>query len=945
MLFLSACGGGGGGEGGGIIPSLQSFLIGASLPNTAINFADYLDEDNGPYSFSIVSGPGQLTSTGVVTVDGSADFDNIIVEVTDPREEVIRVRIPVIGNPVNWFMASELKDDVTTIEQWQDYSSNNNHAAGDCLTNKCPVLQPSAINEQHALYFDGIDDQLDFDSNGITGNATFFIILKSDGVASSTGLNWFEKTGILSSYNGVATHYDFGISLNSDGRCFAGYRYDGGTISTNSTVSLFDDKPHLIALMRNQVSGSFSQFLDVENQGNGVGASTLLSENPTQITIGHIDSRYFAGHIAEILIYDTSLSIAQREVVERYLKDKYSIGIDPTKIPDVIIDSVPADPTSNMATFNFTVNATAYADIVSLECHLVGSSWTNCSDFTEFDFFGLNSYSSSITYNNLSDSTHIFEIKATDSDGKTDIETFSFVIDTQAPTCTISSPQDGGYNNEEDPIVIFSCSDNNTITSHQCEINNSGSWNECTTPTTQTITGLNTDDITIVSVKAQDQYGQWSPTATTTFTTDRDLPNCTFSTSPSGVQINANETFVYSCLDNNTLIETVQCSLDGNLFTNCGSDTVFNWNDLNAGNHSLTIQITDVAGNITTQTANWQTDLVPPNCVFSGPVNEDGYDNNDMPIVTFSCSDDNVLTNNAKCSLNSGATIDCDTNTSESTVVLPEGTHNLQISITDVAGNTISKTLNWSIDLTNPSCVFTYEETGEVLNPLAHFEYSCSDPISSGVSSAVNLVECSFDGGIFANCDSFTTHDLSGLPDGVHFLRVRPTDFAGNVGSYIQADWTSAALPPTISSSYSNATYPSSLFVTLTPSKTTTMYYCIAIGSCCDPKSSGILYVDPIETSGANGNYCLSYYGIDGVMQESIEYTNNYNVSRYENASFKVSGELPVNGNIVRELSGGIYWFGIFRNSSQLNNSITSGNIEDTQADQKIGFGFDRIIN
>ncbi len=944
ILLISGCGGGGGGAGGGLIPSFNSFTIDALLPNAAVDINDYLDGTTGPYIVNIVSGPGTVDGSGNVTASGAANFDVIIVGVTDSAGNFIKVRVPVIGNPINWFDAKNIGSSLVDI--WPDGSTNANHATANCVADECPVTSATTINDKAVVTFDGINDRLIFQSSGARNDVTVFVLFKTN-AGLNNGTNWFDKAGLLSNYNGVGGHFDLGISIGDSGEMISGFRHGGGTTNMPSVAGYNDDVGHLLVSARNQATGDVNQLIDAKISVTAAGVTSVLTDNPlVDFSIGSQNdgTNFYQGDIGEIIIYGDNLTDDERQIVERYLKDKFDFAVDPAILPAVTIDTVPADPTDNNLSFGYTITPSAYFDIESVECRL-GGAWSSCNGKTVLDLFGMIPIVDTKTYDGASDGSYTFEIRVTDSDGRIATDTHAFVVDTSPPVCTISYPVDGSYIPVNNPTAAFACSDDNTIVSVKCDINDAELWNDCTSVTSQVFAGLNTDDVTKLEVKAQDQYGLWSAITTTTWTTDLDAPTCIFTTEPSGVQTDLNESFVYACSDNNPFPGSVECSVDGGAFVSCGSDTNFSLTNLSADDHTLVIRVIDIAGIVETQLASWTTDLTGPACSFSGPFGEGGFSSEVAPTILFDCTDDNPITNDVQCSLDGGVAADCSTNTTSILAGLIEGAHDILISVSDIAANPTSTTLNWSVDLTDPSCVFTVEESGEVNSPLAHFEYTCSDPTSAGVTSGVDKVECSFDGGAYIDCDSQVMHDYIALADAVHTLRVQPIDVAGNIGAFIEATWTTAATPPTISGNYPDGVYPSSVFLELTPSKTVTMYYCMSTVATCDPKAVGILYVTPVETSGANDDYSISYYAIDLTTQESIIYTNLYTIDRFEYVTDRMGGSLSANGSNHLEINGGLLPFGFFRGGAELGAGFETGEYEHDVTGQKLKIGFDNIIN
>ena len=150
----------------------------------------------------------------------------------------------------------------------------------------------------------------------------------------------------------------------------------------------------------------------------------------------------------------------------------------------------------------------------------------------------------------------------------------------------------------------------------------------------------------------------------------------------------------------------------------------------------------------------------------------------------------------------------------------------------------------------------------------AAFTFSGSDPVSGGVSSGVNQLQFSIDGGTFAA--AFSPVNLSGLTEGNHTVQVRAVDNAGNIGPASSYPWGIDLTPPTVSFA---ATPPSTL-------TGTTAVFSFA-GN--DPSSAGVAsgvnhfeakidggsfaaVTNPLTLTGlVNGSHTLQYRDVDNV--------------------------------------------------------------------------------
>lgn len=204
-----------------------------------------------------------------------------------------------------WFRADWLNaNDGDLIAAWPDSSPNANNATTLSVGNR-PTFKANALNGKPALRFDGSNDVLNLDSN-VTMASTAFVVMRWDHQI-------FDFVPIL----GSSTTYDFhGLQETGTGTdkivssFWASSCLTSGSAWNNGTsvaVSSIDKDRTNFQLVELQTTCNV-QFNNISNDRNNPG-------------------RYMHGDIAEIIVYDSVLSTANRQKVERYLKDKYNLTI------------------------------------------------------------------------------------------------------------------------------------------------------------------------------------------------------------------------------------------------------------------------------------------------------------------------------------------------------------------------------------------------------------------------------------------------------------------------------------------------------------------------------------------------------------------------------------------------------------------------------------------
>ena len=192
-----------------------------------------------------------------------------------------------------WLKADSIVglNDGDTVGSWTDQSSNVN-SANQLTENLKPLYKTNILNGKPVVRFDGGNDEMTI-SQGITHGTTFIV-----GKRSSTSSPFAEvgggsignRRGLIGIYYPAYASYDEyyvnGTSVPNGG---------GGAINTQLIFT---------------------------------GRSPTTPVNSTSFRLGYGSPSYASlnGDIAEMIIYDTSLSSTNRQLIESYLQKKYGIS-------------------------------------------------------------------------------------------------------------------------------------------------------------------------------------------------------------------------------------------------------------------------------------------------------------------------------------------------------------------------------------------------------------------------------------------------------------------------------------------------------------------------------------------------------------------------------------------------------------------------------------------
>ncbi len=244
-----------------------------------------------------------------------------------------------------------------TVITWRDQSGKENHAnASDAAS--APTVAAAAINALPAIRFDGTDDSLqvaDSPSVSITGDLTSYFVVKMDDFATFRAV-WGKTSG---PGNNLPAPTDF-YTLPGSGIPRV-YRGDGATNLANSD-GIRSLRAGFFDLVGFSAAGdSLSHFLNGTANGGGP-VTTITADADTPLWIGTRNDQFtrMKGDIAEILIYDSALSAADRRSVELYLAGKYGTPVvSPLNSAPSVALTAPANGGSAVAPADVVISADA----------------------------------------------------------------------------------------------------------------------------------------------------------------------------------------------------------------------------------------------------------------------------------------------------------------------------------------------------------------------------------------------------------------------------------------------------------------------------------------------------------------------------------------------------------------------------------------------------------
>jgi hypothetical protein len=282
---------------------------------------------------------------------------------------------------------------------------------------------------------------------------------------------------------------------------------------------------------------------------------------------------------------------------------------EPPTPPAPTITSHPADPT-NQGTAQF-----AYADAqsgVTFQCQLDGGSFGSCP-------------TSGISYGSLSERSHTFKVKAVGGSKTSSTTSYSWTVDTTAPSVSISFPDSGttlaggdwGAHCPSHAAICGSARDGGGVSAVTISIQrDGGKWwgGSAFAQTAETFVNtsvdqrgrssvrwsyslpLPADGSYTVHVRASDQAGnQTSPASqsVTRFSLDTTPPPVpTITAQPAASTTSREASFSFTDVEQGT---TLLCRRDGGRYDRCTSP--LSYRGLSLGTHSFQVQARDAFGN------------------------------------------------------------------------------------------------------------------------------------------------------------------------------------------------------------------------------------------------------------------------------------------------------------------------------------------------------------
>lgn len=253
------------------------------------------------------------------------------------------------------------------VTAWLDQSPNANNAGPrfDGTPEERPVQVPNALGGKPAIRFDGVDDVLEIYNSPslqpMSGGWTVIFVAKRLGASQGDYPQVIGSRAWVSGYDeGWAVCFDGAGAVAShlaDGT--AGHDAPGVKSAAPLSQTAFD----LWQVEENREAGTtaFYRNFDLDRQVT-TGMPVEIVDQWESIYIGReiggSNDRRANMELAEVLVYNRVLSVAERASVAEYLNAAYSLGLNVNIPPTVALDSpAPGSSVSVPAALTLTASA------------------------------------------------------------------------------------------------------------------------------------------------------------------------------------------------------------------------------------------------------------------------------------------------------------------------------------------------------------------------------------------------------------------------------------------------------------------------------------------------------------------------------------------------------------------------------------------------------------
>jgi hypothetical protein len=302
----------------------------------------------------------------------------------------------------------------------------------------------------------------------------------------------------------------------------------------------------------------------------------------------------------------------------------------------------------------------------------------------------------SVTISSLADGEHTISIRVTDVAGHTASDSVTVLVDTTAPTVDVTTPTDGATVGV-DVTVEWTASDGSGSGVETVEVSiDGGAWTVAS-GSSHAFTDLALGQHT-VDVRATDFAGN-EGTGSVTFTVmvDTTPPTVSITSPTNGASLpSSSVTVTWAASDGSgSGIDTVEVKLNSGTWTPVTTSSRA-FTGLAEGSHTVSVRVTDNAGNTATASVTFMVDTVNPTLTINLP--EDGTETRDTTVtITWTCTDTGCGIDRIEVSIDDGSFIPVGTASEREFTDLAVGEHTVEVRAYDKAGNMVEASVDFTV--------------------------------------------------------------------------------------------------------------------------------------------------------------------------------------------------------------------------------------------------------
>jgi len=367
------------------------------------------------------------------------------------------------------------------------------------------------------------------------------------------------------------------------------------------------------------------------------------------------------------------------------------------------------------------------------------------------------------------DGMHEFLIKALDVANNSAIARIVIIIDTQAPSLEIISPEVSPfYTNSTHITIEWTCNDSTALNGSYVRIDN-GSWIYLADQTTLELNLTEGEHNIIIRVMDRAENRVMEEVVIVVDMVPPEIQVISPEVSPFYVNT-TNITIIFNYSDN-IGVYLVLVSIDNESWENITTLTSLNLN-LSEGAHEVLLKVVDLAQNVESKSVKIIVDLTSPIVGIETLKNGSYYNVSSLKVAWY-CIEENPA--DITIFIDDRA-IEESFNTNDSLMYnFSEGRHTIIIVVTDKAGNEGRIMVSFFVDLTSPKIqLISPENNTQTTEDKVTVKWNVSDNFE------IDKVLISLDGEEWVEVTDKSSYTFTDLSEGQHTIRIMAIDKAGN---------------------------------------------------------------------------------------------------------------------------------------------------------------------